>query len=77
MPPMELAAAGSRAGEADTRLARNPGVAVGHQRRGVLMAGADEANGVLVVVESVVDLHHVGGDYPEDGINTLGTQRLY
>jgi len=62
------------AGEHDAGLAGDAGVAVGHEAEGVFVAAADEADGVLLMVEGVVDVHGVGGDDAEDGVDVVGLE---
>ena len=38
------------------------------------MASADEADFVLLMVEGVVDVHGVGGDDAEDGVDVVGLE---
>ena len=40
------------------------------------MAAADETDGVLLMVEGVVDVHGVGGDDAEDGVDVVGLEAL-
>ena len=68
--------AGAAAGEEDAGLAGDAGVSVGHEAEGVLVAAADESDGVLLMVEGVVDVHGVGGDDAEDGVDVVGLEAL-
>ena len=68
--------AGAAAGEEDAGLAGDAGVAVGHEAEGVLVSTADEPDGVLLMVEGVVDVHGVGGDDAEDGVDVVGLEAL-
>ena len=68
--------AGAAAGEHYAGLAGDAGVSVGHEAEGVLVAAADEADVVLLMVEGVVDVHGVGGDDAEDGVDVVGLEAL-
>ena len=69
--------AGAAAGEQDARFAGDSRVAVGHETEGVLVTTAYESYGILLVVESVVNIHGMGGDDTENGIHPVGLQALH
>ena len=72
----EVQDAGAVGGKAHAGSARYAAETVGHQRRPLLVADADEAH-VVPVVERVKDVEKGGADYTEYVGNALLSEQLY
>ncbi len=64
-------------GNADPYLSRGPGIPIGRMRRRLLVAGADVADTVTVLVQRVVQVQHGAARIPENRIHPLLQQTLH
>ena len=64
------------AGQAHSGPAGGSGIPVGHERRCLLVARADETDRILTVEQRVEDVHRVDRNDAKDGVNPVGQQGL-